>query len=141
MVTNGGNTEGLFRGGIMHAGSPLPTGDIESIQPAYDIVVEQAGCAAAADTLECLRQVPAATLLKAGAVLPNLFDLPVSIRLSGVSLQNMSLMFWDGRDWLRYGPRAPMVSFWKRPRNTWCWQEAWRISPSSPVSIKHACAW
>ncbi|EIW62477.1 alpha/beta-hydrolase [Trametes versicolor FP-101664 SS1] len=76
MVTNDGNTEGLFRGGIMHAGSPLPTGDIEALQPAYDIVVEQAGCAAAADTLECLRQVPAATLLNAAAALPNLFDLP-----------------------------------------------------------------
>lgn len=85
MVTNGGNNEGLFRGGIMHAGSPLPTGDIESIQPAYDTIVDQAGCAAAADTLNCLRQVPAATLLKAATAVPNLFDLPVSICFSGTT--------------------------------------------------------
>lgn len=124
MVTNGGNTEGLFRGGIMHAGSPLPTGDIEALQPAYDIVVEQAGCASATDTLECLRQVPAATLLKAAAALPNLFDLPVKTLLSDLSMQSTSLMCWDERVLLRYGPRALTASSCKRHRSTWCSQEA-----------------
>ncbi|OJT05053.1 hypothetical protein TRAPUB_4118 [Trametes pubescens] len=122
MVTNGGNTEGLFRGGIMHAGSPLPTGDIESIQPAYDIVIEQAGCAAAADTLECLRQVPAATLLKAGAALPNLFDLPphgsdaTPVLTQGNDLADYVIQFTNTLDpngasnrtipWPRYDPLA-----------------------------------
>ncbi|EIW62500.1 carotenoid ester lipase precursor [Trametes versicolor FP-101664 SS1] len=76
MVTNGGNNEGLFRAGIMHAGGPLPTGDIEILQPFYDTVVAHANCTGAADTLECLRQVPAATLQEAGAAVPNLFDYP-----------------------------------------------------------------
>ncbi|KAL1942493.1 hypothetical protein VTO73DRAFT_6095 [Trametes versicolor] len=76
MVTNGGDNEGLFRGAIMHAGSPLPTGDIETLQPFYDAVVEHAGCAAAEDTLACLRHVPADTLLTAAAAVPNLFDYP-----------------------------------------------------------------
>lgn len=78
MVANGGDNEGLFRGAIMHAGSPLPTGDIEILQPFYDTVVEHAGCAAAEDTLDCLRKVPADTLLAAAAVVPSLFDYPVN---------------------------------------------------------------
>ena len=44
MVTNGGNTEGLSRGAVMSAGSPLPAGDIEELQPVYDQVVEAVGC-------------------------------------------------------------------------------------------------
>ncbi|KAI0793564.1 carotenoid ester lipase precursor [Fomes fomentarius] len=76
MVTNGGNTEGLFRGAVMSAGSPIPTGHIDEQQPYYDTIVEHAGCANATDTLECLRQVPAETLLNAAAVLPNLFEYP-----------------------------------------------------------------
>lgn len=82
MVSNGGNNEGLFRAGIMHAGSPLPTGNIESLQPFYDTVVEHANCTAAADTLDCLRGVPADTLLQAAKAVPNVFDYPVSTQLS-----------------------------------------------------------
>ena len=52
MVTNHGNTEGLFRGAIMSAGSPLPTGDIEELQPVYDQIVDATGCAGANDTLQ-----------------------------------------------------------------------------------------
>lgn len=81
MVTNGGNNEGLFRAGIMHAGSPLPTGDIEIQQQFYDTVVEHANCTAAADTLECLRGVSADTLLAAGKAVPNTFDYSVSTYL------------------------------------------------------------
>ncbi|KAJ8495240.1 hypothetical protein ONZ51_g1826 [Trametes cubensis] len=76
MVTNGGDNEGLFRGAIMNSGSPLPTGDIELQQPAYDTVVEHAGCTNAEDTLECLRGVSADTLMAAAAAVPNLFDYP-----------------------------------------------------------------
>ncbi len=74
MITNGGNNEGLFRAGIMHAGGPLPTGDIEIQQPFYDTVVAHANCTGAADTLQCLRGVSADTLLQAAKDVPNLFD-------------------------------------------------------------------
>ncbi|PIL29446.1 hypothetical protein GSI_08388 [Ganoderma sinense ZZ0214-1] len=51
MLTNNGNTEGLFRGAIMSAGSPLPTGDIAELQP-----------------------VPTDNLTAAAPALPNLFS-------------------------------------------------------------------
>ena len=73
MVTNRGDTEGLFHGVVMSAGSPLPTGDIEELQPAYDQIVDAVGCGGASDTLACLRQVPAANLTAAAGTLPNLF--------------------------------------------------------------------
>ncbi|KAI0681836.1 carotenoid ester lipase precursor [Earliella scabrosa] len=76
MLTNDGNTEGLFRGAIMNAGSPIPTGDISNQQPYYDTIVEHAGCANATDTLQCLREVPTDSLLAAAATLPNLFEYP-----------------------------------------------------------------
>ncbi|KAI8975912.1 carotenoid ester lipase precursor [Trametes punicea] len=76
MVTNGGDNEGLFRGAVMMSGSPIPTGDIELLQPSYDTVVEQSGCAGEDDTLECLRTVSTDTLMKAAAAVPNLFDYP-----------------------------------------------------------------
>ncbi|RPD52668.1 hypothetical protein L227DRAFT_514483 [Lentinus tigrinus ALCF2SS1-6] len=37
MVTNDGNSEGLFRGVIMSSSSPAPTRDITNLQPYYDI--------------------------------------------------------------------------------------------------------
>ncbi|RPD58843.1 carotenoid ester lipase precursor [Lentinus tigrinus ALCF2SS1-7] len=74
MVTNGGNNEGLFRGAIMNAGSPIPTGDITELQQFYDQIVAHAGCANATDTLDCLRKIPAANLTAAAATVPNLFD-------------------------------------------------------------------
>ena len=77
MVTNNGDPEGLFRGAVMSSGSPVPTGDITNQQPYYNTVVGHAGCADATDTLECLRQVPAETLLAAAATLPNLFSYQV----------------------------------------------------------------
>ncbi|KAI0699629.1 alpha/beta-hydrolase [Cerioporus squamosus] len=76
MVTNGGDPEGLFRGAIMSSGSPLPSGDITHLQPQYDTVVEHAGCANSSDTLQCLREVPADTLLAAAATIPSLFGYP-----------------------------------------------------------------
>ena len=73
LLTNGGNPEGLFRGAIMHSGSPLPVGDIEAQQEQYDAIVRSTGCAEAADTLQCLREVPADTLVAAGNSLPGLY--------------------------------------------------------------------
>ncbi|TFK88169.1 carotenoid ester lipase precursor [Polyporus arcularius HHB13444] len=65
LFTNGGNTEGLFRAGIMNSGSSVPTGKIAEIQGTYDFVVDQVGCANATDTLVCLRTVPTDSLLAA----------------------------------------------------------------------------
>ena len=73
MLTNDGDPEGLFRGAIMHSGSPLPVGDIEAQQEQYDAVVISTGCAEAMDTLQCLRDVPADTLVAAGNSLPGLY--------------------------------------------------------------------
>ena len=78
MVTNGGDNEGLFRGAIMNAGSPVPTGDITELQQFYDQIVDHAGCSNATDTLDCLRNIPAANLTAAAATVPNLFDYTVS---------------------------------------------------------------
>ena len=77
MLANKGDTEGLFRGAVMNAGSPLPTGDITHLQPSYDEIVQHAGCANASDTLDCLRGVPADTLLAAAATIPSVFGYPV----------------------------------------------------------------
>nr|VWO96474.1 Carboxylic ester hydrolase (EC [Ganoderma boninense] len=74
MITNNGNAEGLFRGAIMSAGSPLPTGDIEELQLFYDQIVDAAGCGGTSDTLACLRQVPADNLAAAANAVPNLFS-------------------------------------------------------------------
>ncbi|KAI0730543.1 carotenoid ester lipase precursor [Earliella scabrosa] len=73
-LTNGGNPAGLFHGAVMHAGSPIPTGDITLLQPYYDQFVEQAGCAGEQDTLQCLRSVSVEKMVAAGRTLPNLFD-------------------------------------------------------------------
>ncbi|KAH9935220.1 carotenoid ester lipase precursor [Epithele typhae] len=65
MVTNGGDTEGLFRGAFMQSGSPIPVGDMEAGQADYDALVSQTGCAGTADTLQCLRTVDFEVLKKA----------------------------------------------------------------------------
>ena len=73
MVTNGGNTEGLFRGAIMESGSPIPTGDISHGQTYYDSIVSQTGCSGSSDTLACLRTVPYAQLKAAVDSTPAIF--------------------------------------------------------------------
>jgi hypothetical protein len=65
MIANGGNTEGLFRGGFMQSGAVIPRGDITLNQQYYDDLVQETGCTGAGDTLECLRQVPFPALKKA----------------------------------------------------------------------------
>ncbi|OSC99767.1 carotenoid ester lipase precursor [Trametes coccinea BRFM310] len=62
MLTNGGNTEGLFRAGFMESGAPGPYGDILELQGTYDQIVADSGCASANNTLQCLRAVPADVL-------------------------------------------------------------------------------
>ena len=62
MVANNGNNEGLFRGGFMQSGAPIPVGDITKGQDNYDQLVAQTGCSGQSDTLQCLRQVDYNTL-------------------------------------------------------------------------------
>ena len=62
MVTNGGDTEGLFRGAFMQSGAVMASGDVTLGQQDYDDLVRAAGCAGAEDTLGCLRRVPFSVL-------------------------------------------------------------------------------
>ncbi|KAG0697428.1 Alpha/Beta hydrolase protein [Suillus ampliporus] len=65
MVSNGGNTEGLFRAAWMQSGFPLSLGDITRGQAHYDFMVNTTGCRNAPDTLQCLREVPYETFTNA----------------------------------------------------------------------------
>ncbi|KIY52398.1 alpha/beta-hydrolase [Fistulina hepatica ATCC 64428] len=74
MITNGGDTEGLFRAAFMQSGAPVPVGDITKGQKYYDQIVEETGCSGASDTLECLRGVSYDTLTDAMNNSPFVFD-------------------------------------------------------------------
>lgn len=74
MLTNGGDTEGLFRGAFMESGSPIPTSDVTGGQVTYDTIVKEVGCASASDTLNCLRSVPFNVLASAVDLTPNIFS-------------------------------------------------------------------
>ncbi|TFK85029.1 carotenoid ester lipase precursor [Polyporus arcularius HHB13444] len=71
LFANGGDTEGLFRAGIMSSGSSVPTGDITEVQETYDFVADQVGCSSATDTLACLRTVSTDSLLAAANNTPS----------------------------------------------------------------------
>jgi len=86
MVTNGGDTEGLFRGAFMQSGTAIPSGDISLGQQDYDDLVREARCAEAEDTLECLRQVPFAVLKAA----MNMSPTTQSYRVCQGSLHSLS---------------------------------------------------
>ncbi|KAH8986603.1 carotenoid ester lipase precursor [Lactarius akahatsu] len=58
MLTNGGNTEGLFRAAFMQSGMPSPIGDITHGQRYYDDLVVRTGCSDSSDTLACLWAAP-----------------------------------------------------------------------------------
>ncbi|KAI0351847.1 alpha/beta-hydrolase [Trametes cingulata] len=74
MLTNGGNNEGLFRGAIMHSGSPIPFGEIEELQPHYDAIVANTTCRGSDDSLDCLRKLSTDELMAAASLLPSSFD-------------------------------------------------------------------
>ncbi|EMD01294.1 hypothetical protein BAUCODRAFT_82446 [Baudoinia panamericana UAMH 10762] len=60
-----GRDDKLFRAGIMESGNPVNYNsflDVDTYQPLYNAMVNATGCSAAVDTLDCLRQVPFATL-------------------------------------------------------------------------------
>lgn len=67
------NGKPLFRAGIMNSGSVVPADPVDCPkgQAVYDQIVAGAGCAAAADTLQCLREVSLDTLLEATADIPS----------------------------------------------------------------------
>ncbi|KAG0694972.1 Alpha/Beta hydrolase protein [Suillus ampliporus] len=91
MVTNGGNTEGLFRAAYLESGAPISVGDITHGQVYYDFIVDQTGCASSSDTLQCLREVPYNTLMDAVNQTPTFFGYQGSLlawmpRVDGVFL-------------------------------------------------------
>ncbi|KAG0698057.1 Alpha/Beta hydrolase protein [Suillus ampliporus] len=65
MLTNGGNTEGLFHAAWMESGFPVSLGNITRGQAHYDFMVNATGCGHYPDTLECLRTVPYETFISA----------------------------------------------------------------------------
>ncbi|KIY72788.1 carotenoid ester lipase precursor [Cylindrobasidium torrendii FP15055 ss-10] len=74
MISNGGDTEGLFRAGFMQSGSPIPVGDLTGGQKYYDDIADKTGCSGAADSLQCLREVDYNTLKAAVDDSPFIFD-------------------------------------------------------------------
>lgn len=77
MLTNDGNTEGLFRAGFMQSGSPIPVGDMSQGQKYYDLIVNETGCSGASDTLQCLREAPYDKFKSAMDATPALFTYQV----------------------------------------------------------------
>lgn len=62
MLTNDGNNEGLFRAAWMESGSVSPAGNVSKVQPNFDFIASETGCASSIDILECLREVPASAI-------------------------------------------------------------------------------
>ncbi|KAI0041134.1 carotenoid ester lipase precursor [Auriscalpium vulgare] len=83
LVTNGGNTEGLFRGAFMQSGSPTPVGPLAKAQPFYDALVANGLC-------DCDGYPALRTAINAS---PNMFsfqslDLAWQPRVDGVFLKD-----------------------------------------------------
>ncbi|KZV67243.1 alpha/beta-hydrolase [Peniophora sp. CONT] len=60
MLTNGGNSEGLFRAAFMSSGGPISSGYIEDVQVPWDSFVTTAGCGdflGDGSVFDCLRNV------------------------------------------------------------------------------------
>ena len=77
MVTNGGNTEGLFRGAYMESASIPVLGSMEGAQVYYDHLVADAGCSGHPNTLQCLRDLPYDAFKAAMDASPSFFDYQV----------------------------------------------------------------
>lgn len=100
MVTNGGDSEGLFRGAFMESGSPIPTGDITHGQPFYDALVDQVGCSGSSDTLECLRQAPFDKLKAAMDASPDIFSFQVSCQYHNACMNPTDMLSHSHLHWL-----------------------------------------
>ena len=70
------NGKPLFRGAIMNSGSVIPADPVDCPkgQVVYDTVVKNAGCASAADTLQCLRTKDYTTFLNAANSVPGILS-------------------------------------------------------------------
>ena len=77
MVTNGGDTEGLFHAAFLQSGAAPIFGNMAAGQGYYDTLVAGAGCSGSADTLECLRQAPLDKLKPAVDGSPSIFSYQV----------------------------------------------------------------
>jgi acetylcholinesterase len=102
MVTNGGNTEGLFHGAFMESGAVIPMGDISLGQHDYDDLVRETGCDGAEDTLECLRQLPFSTFKEAMDMSPGL----ISYRVCHNFLDPLTAVVNYVSQGFSWGPRA-----------------------------------
>lgn len=60
LTAYGGRDDGLFRGGIMESGGSISASpaNYTGYQDKYDALVSKVNCSNAADTLQCLREVP-----------------------------------------------------------------------------------
>ncbi|EGN97860.1 hypothetical protein SERLA73DRAFT_109097 [Serpula lacrymans var. lacrymans S7.3] len=111
MLTNGGDTEGLFRAAYMQSGSPIPVGDITKGQTYYDFLVDQTGCSGALDTLQCLREVPYDILKSAVDRTPNIFSYQ-SLVLAWVPRADGNFLMDDPQKLVQQGSVAniPIIS-------------------------------
>lgn len=95
LLTNGGNSGGLYRGAFLESGSPYPVGNATAAQPSYDNLVADTGCAGAPDTLKCLANLPLANLTAAVNRSPNFFQVsaPTNVPsfIDGISYRWQSL--------------------------------------------------
>ncbi|EDR10695.1 uncharacterized protein LACBIDRAFT_315360 [Laccaria bicolor S238N-H82] len=101
IVTNNGDTQGLFRGAFMESGSPAALNDITVNQRYFDQLVVDAGCQGSADPIACLRTVPFDKLGDAINQSPNLF-----------SYQSLALVWGPSKDGLFF-KRDPQDSLLK----------------------------
>lgn len=64
LTAYGGRDDKLFRGGIMESGGSISAsaGNFTTYQSSYDTLAASVNCADAADSLQCLREVPFETL-------------------------------------------------------------------------------
>ncbi|KAI0628178.1 carotenoid ester lipase precursor [Trametes polyzona] len=103
MTANNGDTEGLFRAAWMESGSVLPTRSIRELQPTFDFISSEVGCASAKDVLDCLRGVPAESLIAAIDKTQSDFTYeslsnPWTARFDGVFVQdNSQRLVLDGK--------------------------------------------
>ncbi|PFH48025.1 hypothetical protein AMATHDRAFT_66371 [Amanita thiersii Skay4041] len=76
MITNDGDTEGLFHAAFMQSGSPIPFGWIDGKhgQRYWDAMMVDTGCGGQEDEIECLRQMPFDELMTAINKSPDIFD-------------------------------------------------------------------
>ncbi|KAI1852942.1 hypothetical protein JX265_012970 [Neoarthrinium moseri] len=93
LVLNDGDNEGLFRAAIMLSGGVHKWKDYRSVQPIFETVVSQVGCADAVDKVNCLRHSKYEDLLGLAKTLPGLVSylgtyFPFSPRPDGVFLKD-----------------------------------------------------